>query len=286
MLFRSQRVSRAAAELLWQATPELEGAVYRVTVTTLDMTPVASSDDLSAPVYSIPRATLDALPGGTRLLWQREARTRDGRTPRSHPATLARVNDHVPVPPPHQPRQRYWRLVARASVLAAGAIERPIAFGGNDLPGVMLASAVRTYLTRYAVTPGRRVAVFTNNDDGWRTVAALKDSGVTVAALVDARRQSHAEQIALANAAGAPLFNGLVTTAKGGKHGIASISVTRHDGGSQVVATDCLAVSGGWNPNIGLATHHGHRPRWNADIHAFVPSTPPPGLTVPGAASG
>jgi hypothetical protein len=88
-----KRVSKGAAELRWQATPELEGAVYRVTVTTLDMTPVASSDDLSAPVYSIPRATLDALPAGTRLLWQVEARTVDGHTLRSQRSSLVLVND-------------------------------------------------------------------------------------------------------------------------------------------------------------------------------------------------
>ncbi len=88
-----QRVPKSTAELRWQATPELEGAIYRVTVTTLDMTPVASSDDLSAPVYSIPRTTLDALPDGTRLLWHVEARTLDGRTLRSQRSSLVLVND-------------------------------------------------------------------------------------------------------------------------------------------------------------------------------------------------
>ena len=74
---------------------------------------------------------------------------------------------------PHQVRQRLWRIVAKRSVVAAGAIERPIVFPGNDRPGVMMASAVRTYVNRFAAIPGRRVALFTNNDDGWRTVAAV-----------------------------------------------------------------------------------------------------------------
>ena len=77
------------------------------------------------------------------------------------------------MPPAHQPRQRLWRIVAKRAVLAAGAIERPIVFGGNDRPGVMLAGAVRTYVNRYGVAPGRRAAVFTDNDDGWRTAADL-----------------------------------------------------------------------------------------------------------------
>ena len=70
---------------------------------------------------------------------------------------LERVSDHLAAPPPHQPRQRLWRIVARRSVLAAGAIERPLVFDGNDRPGVMMASAVRAYINRFAVKPGQRV---------------------------------------------------------------------------------------------------------------------------------
>ncbi|HKF61557.1 MAG TPA: 2Fe-2S iron-sulfur cluster-binding protein, partial [Dongiaceae bacterium] len=44
-------------------------------------------------------------------------------------------------------------LRARAIVLATGAAERPLVFTNNDRPGVMLASAVRTYLHRFAVAP-------------------------------------------------------------------------------------------------------------------------------------
>ena len=69
---------------------------------------------------------------------------------------LERVADHLPVPPPHAPRQRLWRIVAKHAVLAAGATERSIVFGGNDRPGVMLASAMRAYVNRFAVAPGRR----------------------------------------------------------------------------------------------------------------------------------
>ena len=87
---------------------------------------------------------------------------------------LERVGDHFPVPPPHQPRQRLWRIVAKRAILAAGAIERPIVFGGNDRIGVMMASAVRSYINRFAASPGRHIALFTNNDDGWRTARAWR----------------------------------------------------------------------------------------------------------------
>ena len=104
---------------------------------------------------------------------------------------IERVSDHLPVPAAHQPRQRYWKIVAKRVVLAAGAIERPIVFGGNDRPGVMMASAVRTYLNRFGVTPGQRVAVlFTTTDDGWNTAFDLAAAGVEVEAIVDPRADS------------------------------------------------------------------------------------------------
>ena len=90
---------------------------------------------------------------------------------------VERVNDHVAVPPEHEPRQRAWQIVAKRAVLAAGALERPIVFGNNDRPGVMLAGAARTYINRYAAAPGRRLAVFTNNDDGWRTAEDARAAG-------------------------------------------------------------------------------------------------------------
>ena len=79
---------------------------------------------------------------------------------------VERVADHKAVPSPHEPRQRYWRILAGRAVMATGAEERPIVFGGNDRPGVMLASAVRTYVNRYAAAPGATGVVFTNNDFG------------------------------------------------------------------------------------------------------------------------
>ncbi len=91
---------------------------------------------------------------------------------------VQRVADHLATPPPGQPRQRAWRIVAKRAILAAGAIERPIAFGGNDTPGVMLASAARAYVNRYGVAPGRAAVIFTSGDDGWNTARDLGAAGV------------------------------------------------------------------------------------------------------------
>jgi len=99
---------------------------------------------------------------------------------------LERCTDHL-ARSDGKPRQILWRIYSARAVLAAGATERPIAFGNNDRPGIMLAGAVRAYANRWGVTPGQRVAVFTNNDDGWRTAADLIASGVEVPAVTDSR---------------------------------------------------------------------------------------------------
>src|SRR5262249_56434715 len=73
------------------------------------------------------------------------------------------------------------------AVLSSGAVERGIVFGGNDRPGIMMGAAVRTYANRFSVAAGRRVVVFTNNNDGWRTARDLRSHNVEVAAVIDTR---------------------------------------------------------------------------------------------------
>jgi sarcosine oxidase subunit alpha len=76
-------------------------------------------------------------------------------------AALEQVSDHLPEPPPGQVRQRLWKIRAKRTLLATGAMERPLVFDGNDRPGVMLASAVSTYLNRFAAIPGKEAVVYT-----------------------------------------------------------------------------------------------------------------------------
>ena len=99
---------------------------------------------------------------------------------------LERRTDHLAAAG-GKPRQILWRIYTRRAILCAGATERPIAFAGNDRPGIMLAGAMRAYANRFAVGAGRRVGLFVNNDDGWRTAADLAAKGVSVAAVIDVR---------------------------------------------------------------------------------------------------
>ena len=134
---------------------------------------------------------------------------------------VERVNDHVLEPSPYEPRQRYWRIMAKRAVMATGAEERPIVFGGNDVPGVMLASAMRTYANRYAAAAGQSVVVFTNNNSGYRTARDMRAQGVHVEVIIDSRSESKAD------AGGVPVIRGgMIVNVKGGKRVRASNSPT------------------------------------------------------------
>jgi sarcosine oxidase subunit alpha len=201
-------------------------------------------------------------------------------------AAVERVADHLPVPPAHLPRQRYWKIVARRIVLAAGAIERPVVFGGNDRPGVMLSGAVRTCLNRYAVQPGKSAVVFTAGDDGWRTVADLARAGTRIEAVVDARTDVPAHQAHLASRLGARLVTGGRVTGTTGWHRLAAVEISDDRGRTEGRGADLLAMGGGWTPAIHLSCHLGGKPRWDEALAAFLPGTVPPGMSVAGAAAG
>jgi sarcosine oxidase subunit alpha len=200
---------------------------------------------------------------------------------------LERVSDHLATHIPHAPRQRLWKIIAKRTVLAAGAIERPIVFGGNDRPGVMMAGAVRAYVNRFGATPGRRLAVFTNNDDGWKTVADCAHAGIPVEAVIDSRAELPDRLTTLAAKAGARLFAGAqVRDAYGLATGLQSIDVETSAGSIVPLNVDCVAMSGGWNPALALTCHLGTRPVWREDIAAFVADRLPPGMLLAGAANG
>jgi methylglutamate dehydrogenase subunit C len=206
----------------------------------------------------------------------------DGRTF----GAIERVADHLPAPAPREPRQRFWKIVARQSILAAGAIERHIVFGGNDRPGVMTASAVRTYLNRFAVRPGRSAAIFTSCDDAWTTALDLCKAGVHVEAILDVRTEIDPRLTGRARQAGIAVFPGAQVLDTHGSRELKTISIRSADGRFRDLAVDLLAVSGGWSPNLGLATHLGGKPSWSDVLAAFVPGKAPPGMTVAGAAGG
>ncbi len=193
-------------------------------------------------------------------------------------AALERVALHKPARP-DVPRECFWRITARRTILASGALERPIAFPMNDRPGIMMASAVETYLHRYGVVPGQRVTLFANNDGARASARALMAAGVQVAAILDSRTNASAVE-------DCPVYLGARITDTAGRHGLTRIE-GHHAGGEFKLETDLLAMSGGWNPTLHLTCHMNGRPRWSDEIAAFVPAEGAvPGLTAAGSANG
>ena len=199
---------------------------------------------------------------------------------------VERVSDHLAQPLPGRPRQRLWKIVAKRTVLATGALERPLVFGGNDRPGVMTASAVRTYVNRFAATPGARVAIFTTTDSGWATADELRAAGVNVTAIIDARPTAPGDAVRRALRAGSQVLEGaVVVDARGGKK-LNGIDVRDANGRRIRIATDVLAMAGGWNPVMGIGCNLGSRPVWSDAIHSFVLDQMPAGMSVAGSAAG
>jgi sarcosine oxidase subunit alpha len=191
---------------------------------------------------------------------------------------VERKGDHLATPV-HGLRQTLWRITAKRTVLAAGATERHIPFANNDRPGVMLAGAMRSYANRYAVTAAQTVAIFTNGDDGHRTALDLASKGVTISGVIDTRAEAKPF-------GDYPIFAGSVVSDTKGRLGLKKIAVTQN-GQTTWIEAGALGVSGGWNPNVHLSSHHRGRPVWNDDLQAFLPGlNAVPGMVVAGAANG
>ncbi len=177
------------------------------------------------------------------------------------------------------PRECFWRIAAKRAVLAAGALERPVAFQDNDRPGVMMAGAVRAYLNRWRVSPGKNVVVFGNTDSAHRTAADLLAAGVHVSALIDARHHATCDL-------DVPFHAGAKVAQAHGRKSLEAVSVASVSGIDKIQA-DCLAMSGGWNPSLHLTCHMGGRPVWSPDHEAFLPvAGMVPGLETAGACQG
>jgi sarcosine oxidase subunit alpha len=193
---------------------------------------------------------------------------------------VERVQKHVAVPLGGRPVERFWRIAAKRAILASGAEERPLLFGGNDIPGVMMAGAMRTYLNRFGVAPGRRVAIFTSNESGYALARDLERAGVVLSAIIDVRAGANASYSGRARV----IRSAVVTHARGGKS-LSSIAVSL-SGRRETLDVDALAMSGGFSPIIHLACHRGGRPAWCAEQSAFMAPGDLKELALAGAAAG
>ncbi len=198
---------------------------------------------------------------------------------------------------PGRLRERLWKLRARRIITATGALERPLAFAGNDVPGVMLASAVRDYLENWAVAVGRKVLIVTNNDSAYRTALALEQAGLEVPAVLDARARADGPLPQQARKRGITVLTGRAIAAVKGRGRVKAVQLCRQDGSGDVLETipcDAVAMSGGFSPVVHLWSHCGGKLLWDEAQAHFRPDPERPprgadgaGFVIPaGSASG
>jgi sarcosine oxidase subunit alpha len=184
------------------------------------------------------------------------------------------------------PRHRLWRIRAGHIITATGAIERPLSFAGNDVPGVMLASAVRDYVVNFGVDTGKRTVICTNNDDGYRTALALHAAGLETLAVVDARPIASSRLIEEVRALGIRVEQGRGIAKVVGQGKVEGIKICDQsgDGGAvQEIKCDTVAMSGGWSPVVHLWSHCGGKLIWDDAQSHFRPDPERPPLGATGA---
>jgi sarcosine oxidase subunit alpha len=165
---------------------------------------------------------------------------------------------------------RNWKIRAARMIVAAGAFERPIPFADNDRPGIMLASAARTWLRRYGVRAGERAIVFTNNCSGYAAARDLAAAGASVT-VIDARPAPPAEQLGLMMAHQVPVVPGAMVAKAHGRARVEAVDIIHESGRVERLACDLVAVSGGWNPAFHLASQtRAARSVWHDDLATFV----------------
>lgn len=192
-----------------------------------------------------------------------------------------RLTDHLPVSSRKGTRELLWKIRAKRVILATGAHERPLVFGNNDLPGIMLASAISTYVHRFGVLPGRQAVLFTNNDGAYQCALDLKACGADVT-VVDSRAAGDGALQAAARRQGIKVMNEAAVAAAHGQKRVASVDIVSCVNGATGDAPkmlaqlpcDLLAMSGGWSPTLHLFAQSGGKAQWHDDKACFVPGRP------------
>ena len=202
-----------------------------------------------------------------------------------------RVGDHLEKKSKFTPRQRLWYIRCKEVIISTGSIERPIVFGNNDTPGVMLASGAKEYMKVYGVLVGRKPIIFTNNDSAYETAIEFKNNGIDCLVL-DTRKETNSELISEAKNKEIKIrFNSAVIKAQGYKKVKSALIGELSDDKKSYKNTlsvdcDCICVSGFWTPSVHLASQSGNKLKFNKEIDSFVPDKSKQNELTVGAANG
>jgi len=202
-----------------------------------------------------------------------------------------RTKDHIENPTEFTPRQKLWYIRAKEVVVSTGSIERPLVFGNNDRPGIMLASAAKEYMKVYGVLTGKKPLIFTNNDSAYDTAIEFKKNGIDPL-VVDVRTNSESSVVKDAKNLNINIkFSHGVVNSKGYlRVNSATIGKLNSDKSGyeslENVSCDCICVSGNWTPTVHLASQSGNKLKFDEKINAFIPSQSRQNENTIGSANG
>jgi sarcosine oxidase, subunit alpha len=157
-----------------------------------------------------------------------------------------------------------YRFRANHVVVAAGALEQPLIFPGNDLVGVVLPEAVRRLVGHWSIRPGRRAVVVVADERSRDVVPHLEEAGTQVAETVDLR-ETHVREI--------------VAHGKSGRLSSVELDERR-------ISCDLLVMSGGRQPAYALLAQAGARVDYDPERGIFHAAEIPDGIEVVGSAAG
>jgi len=202
-----------------------------------------------------------------------------------------RTKDHIAKPAKFTPRQRLWYIRAKEVIISTGSIERPLVFGNNDRPGIMLASAAKEYMKVYGVVVGKKPIVFTNNDSGYDTAIDFKKNGIDPI-VIDIRENSNSSVVQEAKNLNIDIkFSYGVVNAKGYKKVNSAVigKLNKEKSGYENlenITCDCICVSGNWTPTVHLSSQSGNKLKFDEKINAFIPNQSRQNESTIGSANG
>ena len=190
------------------------------------------------------------------------------------------------------------KVWAKTVIVASGAFEQPPVFRYNDVPGVMLGSAVQRLVHRYAVKPFHRGVIVTANDHGYRTALDLLSVGIEVIAIIDMRANGAVhEMTAKLSEQGGAIHRGSCiyeVIPNSDKLGVEAVVVCPYNESTaeadtqqrQILQCDGVAMSAGWAPAAALLYQAGTQMRYDQTVEQFVPAILPKGVFAAGKVNG
>ena len=267
--------ARAAAEhgakvMLVDEDSELGGGLLSERAAVID----------GSPAFAWCEATRAALAAQSRVMTLART-TAFGYFAQNYVGLSERITDHLAIKPLGVARERLWKVRAKQVVIATGAIERPLVFGNNDRPGILLAGAVRAFVNRWAVRPGTRAVVFTADDSGYAAARDLASVGVAIATIADLRDSAGCDT------SGSTVRFGTVVANTIGRHRVSGVDLVSRGGGrSERIPCDLVLMAGGWTPSLHLFSQSRGKLEFDEKRQVFLPGVPAQAQFCAGACRG